>query len=93
MHLFFAALAVYLGFLLRISNTEWVLILLTMSLILAAEAVNTAIEIDVDIKSPGYSQAARNAKDVAAGAVLITVFLGGIVGMIIFLPKVFVLFY
>ena len=93
MHLFFAMLAVYLGFLLRISSTEWVAILLTTSLILAAEAVNTAIEIDVDIKSPGYSPAARNAKDVAAGSVLITVFIGGIVGMIIFLPKVFALFY
>jgi diacylglycerol kinase (ATP) len=93
LHLVFAAVAIYLGFLLRISSTEWVVILLTMALILAAEAVNTAIEINVDMKSPGYSAGARDTKDVAAGAVLITVFLGGVIGMIIFLPKVFALFY
>ena len=93
LHLFFALLAVYLGFLLRISNMEWIVILLTMSIILAAEAVNTAIEINVDIKSPEYNPKARDTKDVAAGAVLITVFIGGIIGMIIFLPKVFALFY
>ncbi len=93
MHLFFAAVAIYLGFLLRVSSTEWVVLLLTMAIILAAEAVNTAIEIDVDLKSPGPSSAARDIKDVAAGAVLITVFIGGIIGMIIFLPKVFALFY
>lgn len=92
MHLFFALLAIYLGFLLRVSNTEWVVLLLTMCVILAAEAVNTAIEINVDMKSPGYSPQARDIKDVAAGAVLITVFIGGVIGMIIFLPKVFALF-
>ena len=93
LHLFFSALAIYLGFILHISYSEWAIVLLTMGVVFISEAVNTAIELNVDMHSPGYSPAARDTKDVAAGAVLIAILFAGIVGMIIFLPKVFVLFH
>ncbi|MDE2399966.1 MAG: diacylglycerol kinase family protein [Patescibacteria group bacterium] len=86
---FFGLLAIYLGFLLHISNIEWVLIILTISLVLVAEAINTAIEIDINLTSPEYHPYARDTKDVAAGAVLLATFAAAIIGLIIFLPKIF----
>jgi diacylglycerol kinase len=88
-HIFFGVLAIYLGFILHISNIEWAVILLTIGFVLAAEAFNTAMEIDIDLTSPTYHPYARDTKDVAAGAVVISVFLACIVGLIIFVPKIF----
>ena len=90
-HFFFGALAIYLGFILHISSIEWILIILTIGLVILAETINSAIEIDIDLTSPTYHPYARDTKDVAAGAVLITVFISIIVGLIIFLPKILVL--
>ncbi len=88
-HLFFALLALYMGFMLNISETEWVLLILTVGLVFIAEAFNTAIEIDIDLTSPEYHPYARDTKDVAAGAVALTVFVACVVALIIFAPKIF----
>ena len=90
-HLFFAVLAIYLGFLLRISGVEWVLILFAIGIVILFEMINTAIEIDIDLTSPTYHPYARDTKDVAAGAVSVAVILAGITGLIIFLPKILIL--
>lgn len=91
-HIFFAALAIYLGIILHITGTEWILIVFAIGLVVIAEAFNTAIEVDLDLTSPGYHPFARDAKDISAGAVLLSVVVAGIVGLIVFLPKVFALF-
>ena len=91
MHFFFGALAIYMGFLLNISTTEWVMIVFAIGLVIITEALNTAFEIDIDLTSPTYHPYARDTKDVAAGAVLISVLVAGIIGLIIFLPKIIVL--
>lgn len=88
-HVFFAALAVYLGFVLCISSVEWVLIILTIGFVVVTEAINSAIEIDIDLTSPDYHPYARDSKDMASGAVLLSVICSLIVGAIIFLPKIF----
>lgn len=81
--------AIVLGFCYQISEAEWGILLLAITAVVAAEGFNTAIEIDIDLTSPEYHPYARDTKDVAAGAVLLTV-LGAIaVGFIIFIPKVF----
>ena len=85
-HLFLTAVAVALGFVLRISTTEWLWISLAIALVLASELLNTAIEILTDLVSPGYHEKAGHIKDVAAAAVLITAFLAIITGAIIFIP-------
>ena len=90
LHIFFAILAIYLGFILKISNIEWVMIIFAIGLVVITEALNTAFEFDIDLTSPTYHPYARDTKDVAAGAVLISVFIAGIVGLIIFLPKVII---
>ncbi|OGI64141.1 hypothetical protein A2914_00345 [Candidatus Nomurabacteria bacterium RIFCSPLOWO2_01_FULL_41_21] len=88
LHLFFGVLAVYMGFLLRISTVEWALVVLAIGLVLLSEAFNTAIEIDIDLTSPEYHPYAKDTKDVAAGAVAISSILAGVIGLLIFLPKV-----
>ena len=86
-HLFFAVLSVVLGFYFGISEMEWIAIIFAIGFVIAAEAFNTAIEIDIDLTSPEYHPYARDTKDVAAGAVLVSAVVAVIVGLIIFIPK------
>lgn len=85
-HLAASAVAIVLGFLLRIERGEWLALALTITLVLAAEGVNTAVEAVVDLASPEFHPLARVAKDVAAGTVLLTAIGAVAVGVIIFLP-------
>ncbi len=78
---------VYLGFTFAISNIEWMFLVFAIGLVFVAEALNSAIEIDMDLTSPEYHPYARDTKDVAAGAVLLSVIMAVIIGAVIFLPK------
>ncbi|MEK7538444.1 MAG: diacylglycerol kinase family protein [Patescibacteria group bacterium] len=82
-------LAVALGFVFKITSTEWIALILASGLVLVAEAFNTAIEIDINLTSPEYHPYARDTKDVAAGAVLLATLTAGIIGAFIFLPHIF----
>jgi diacylglycerol kinase (ATP) len=86
-HLTVAIAAVFLGFWLRISPLEWCLIIFSIGLVLAAEAMNTALEFLTDLASPRYHELAGKAKDSAAGAVLISACTAILIGSLIFLPK------
>lgn len=90
--LFFALLAIYLGVILNISSVEWVLLVFAIGLVVIVEMINTAIEIDIDLTSPTYHPYAKDTKDVAAGAVLMSIIVSIIVGGIIFIPKIFIFF-
>ena len=84
-----AAIAVIIaGIALDISRTEWVAVVLSIGLVMAAEAVNSAIEALCDLVSPGYNEAIKHTKDLAAGAVLILAIAAAIIGCMIFLPKI-----
>ena len=91
LHLFFAAMAIYLGFILYLSSVEWAIIIFAIGLVIVSEAFNTAIEIDIDLTSPNYHPYARDTKDVAAASVSIATIVAGVIGLIIFLPKVIIL--
>ncbi len=91
-HLFVALVVILLGFWLKISHVEWMILILAIGSVLVAEAFNTAIEIDIDLTSPDHHPYARDTKDVSAGAVLISAVIAIIVGLIIFLPKIIILF-
>jgi diacylglycerol kinase len=82
-------LAILLGFYFNIEKTDWLVIILTSGAVLTAEAFNTAIEIDINLTSPNFHPYAKDTKDVAAGAVLITSIATIIIGLIIFLPYIF----
>lgn len=85
--LFFSAIVVYLGFYFSISQTEWFALILSIGILLMAEAFNTAIEVDINLTSPDFHPYAKDTKDIAAGAVLIAVFLTLIICGMIFVPK------
>ncbi|MFM7154611.1 MAG: diacylglycerol kinase family protein [Bacteroidota bacterium] len=87
-HLSVALAVVIAGFLYRISTTEWLTIILCISLVIGMEAMNTAVEWLTDLVSPEYHPLAGKVKDVAAAAVLITVIGAVVAGLIIFIPRI-----
>jgi diacylglycerol kinase len=87
-HLLATVCALIAGFILRISKTEWCIILIVIALVWAAEAFNTAIEKMTDQLFPEFHEKARFAKDVSAGAVLVCAIAALICGLIIFIPKI-----
>jgi len=91
-HIFCAIVVIILGFLLRITHIEWILIIFSVGFVMVTEAINTALEIDIDLTSPNYHPYARDIKDVAAGAVLISAITALIVGLLIFFPKILAMY-
>lgn len=91
-HLLAAILVIVAGFTFEISCIEWCLIFLCIGGVFMAEAFNTAIEHLADAITKEYNPRIGAAKDVAAAAVLLFVFAAVAVGLIIFLPKIILLF-
>ena len=85
-HLAVALVVVALGLWLNLSYTEWAVIVLTIGLVLAAEAFNTVAEAAVDLATAERHPLARIAKDVAAGAVLLMAITAVLVGLLILGP-------
>ena len=87
-HVLSAVAAIIAGLIFRISATEWLFLLLSIFLVIAFELMNSAVENEVDLASDyHFSMRAKNAKDMAAGAVLVVSGFAVITGLIIFLPK------
>jgi diacylglycerol kinase (ATP) len=80
-----AALAA--GFALRIAAGEWLAIVLAIMAVWTAEALNTAFEALCDVASPEFHPLVKRAKDVAAGAVLISAIGAVFVAALVFGPK------
>ncbi len=76
------------AFVLRVSAADWCWIILAISIVWTAEALNTAFEFLADAASPEFHPLVRDAKDVAAGAVLVTAIAAAIIGFIVFWPHV-----
>ncbi|OGI94394.1 hypothetical protein A3A03_03815 [Candidatus Nomurabacteria bacterium RIFCSPLOWO2_01_FULL_40_18] len=87
-HIISAIVVIIFGFYFHISGLEWIALVFAIGFVLVTEALNTAIEIDIDLTSPEYHPYARDTKDVAAAAVLLAVFTAVIMGFIIFLPRI-----
>lgn len=71
---------------LKLPRLEWIILLFTVGLVWAAEIFNTAVEIAVDVISPDYDPNAKIIKDISAGAVLVSVLVSIVVGLLIFGP-------
>ena len=91
-HFFSTAFVLFLSYILGVSRMEFVVISLAVMLVITAEMLNSAVEVVVDILSPEYSERARVAKDIAAGAVLISAFGAAVLGYIILFPYLKALF-
>lgn len=86
-HFFFAALVIAAAIVFRCNATEWCLLLGCIGLVLTAELFNSAVEtlfrgLDADTKKRAFP-----CLDIAAGAVLTASITAAIVGLIVFLPR------
>ncbi len=86
---FFALLAIAAGFYFEISTVEWMIQVMAISLVLAVEGMNTALEKLSDYVQPEFHNKIGFIKDIAAGAVFYTAIGAFIVGCLIYVPKVF----
>ena len=80
-------LAAWLG----VGALEWAVLVITVALVLALEALNTAIELAVTLASPERHPLAKAAKDVSAAMVLIAAVGALIVGVIVLGPRLVML--
>ena len=88
-HISIMILVIILGILLKISQIEWIICIILFGLVISLEFVNTAIENAVDLITQEKNPQAKIIKDVAAGAVLVSAIASAIIGLIIFIPKIF----
>ena len=86
---FIALLVTAAGFYFDISTTEWILQILSIALVLGIEGLNTAVEKLADFVQPEFDKKIGFIKDVSAGAVMLVSVAASIVGLIIYLPKIF----
>lgn len=87
-HCFAAVCVIVAGFFFDISVTEWIAVIFAIGMVLAAEAVNSAVEALADRVTQEYDEAIKRTKDLASGAVLILAIAAAIIGCIIFIPKI-----
>jgi diacylglycerol kinase len=89
-HLVAAMAVMAMGLWLHLDAIRWVVLVLTMALVFFAEMVNTVAEAMVDLVTQEYHPLARTAKDVCAGAVLVTAMAAIVVGLLILGPPLLV---
>jgi len=82
-------IALVIGFIVKLDALEWIMLVFAIGLVFIAEIFNTAIERLTDLKSPDVHPLAKQAKDLGAAAVLVASVIAIIIGLIIFIPKVF----
>jgi diacylglycerol kinase (ATP) len=92
LHLVATVLVLGLATFFKVRLDDWRWLIAAILMVWSAEAFNTAVEYVCDVVSPGYSLVVKNAKDIAAGAVLISATCALFIGIITFWPYVQVVF-
>ncbi len=90
-HLIAALVVSACGFAFKLNKVEWLFILLCIFGMLSLELLNSAIEKTVDLVTDEIRPLAKQAKDLAAGAVLVYAVMTVVIGLLIFIPKIMVL--
>lgn len=83
-HLVTATYVIVFSRFFHLSQSQFALMLCAVSVVIAMEMVNTAVEALVNLHSPAYDSLARVAKDIAAGAVLVCAAFAAIIGLLLF---------
>lgn len=86
-HVFIAIAALVVAVFLKVSTIELAIIVLTITLVIVTEMINTAIEEAVNLVKPETHPLAALAKNIAAGAALTAAIGAVVVGLLIFLPR------
>jgi diacylglycerol kinase (ATP) len=81
-------LVVIAGFGLNVSRVDWCLLVAAIAGVWVAEGMNTAFEFLCDVASPEFHPIVEKAKDVAAGAVLVSAMGAVAIGALVFVPQV-----
>ena len=87
-HLAISFIVILFGVIFSINKYEWIAVILAIGGMISMEMMNTAIERTVDLYTKEYHPLAKQAKDIAAGAVLVFAIASVMVGLIIFLPRI-----
>ena len=87
-HLFILIIVIITGIFLRVSQPDWIAILLVSGLVFVSECFNTAVEYISDHVTNVQDENIKKAKDVAAAGVLISAIISVITGLIVFLPYI-----
>ncbi|MBL8816920.1 MAG: diacylglycerol kinase family protein [Planctomyces sp.] len=85
-HLLATAIVFAVAGFLGVSKLEWCCLVLAIVSVWTAEALNTAFEFLADVASPEFHPLVEQAKDVAAGAVLITAAGALVIGFLVLIP-------
>lgn len=91
-HVIVGILVVPVALFLRVTVIELLFVIFCVFFVLITEMINTAIEEMTNLILKEHSMEAKIAKDVAAGAVLLSAIFAAIVGCIILIPRLFLLF-
>jgi len=91
-HLILTIITVIIGFIFHITMYEWLIIAICLTVILAFELINTAIEAAVDLVTLEINPLAKIAKDCGSAATGVTSIMAAIIIFIIFLPYIIALF-
>lgn len=86
-HVLLAVLVLILAVLLRVTRVELLILLLTIGLVVSAELMNTAVEEVVNLVTQEYHPIARDAKNVAAGAVFVSSLVALCVAYVVFIER------
>ncbi len=85
-HTIISVVVIGVAFWLRVSASDWAVLVLAIAMVFAAEFMNTAIEVVVDLASPQMHPLAKIGKDVGAATVLLTALAAAIIGVLILGP-------
>ncbi len=88
-HLFIATIVIIIGFYFRLEWIEWIFIIIMIQTVLITELINSLMERIIDYIKPELHPKAKIIKDISAAAVLVAAITSIIVGLIIFIPKIF----
>ncbi len=87
-HLLISLIVIIFGYFLHLGSLEWLILISTIFIGLVIEMINTSIESVVDLVTQEWKLEAKHAKDTAAAAMLLYALGAAIIGLLIFVPKI-----
>ncbi|HHV26259.1 phosphatase PAP2 family protein [Anaerosalibacter bizertensis] len=87
-HFSIATVVLFTSLFLDFSRLEFLMLLLTIAFVMVSEMINTSIEKTIDMITEEYHPLAKIAKNVAAGAVLISAINAIVVGYLLFFDRI-----
>ncbi len=88
-HMLAVVVVVIAGIYFNISSKEWMAVFLAMTLVIAAELFNSAIENIADFVTKEQHPEIKKVKDLSAAAVLVCAVGAVVIGLLVFVPKIF----